>query len=67
MTMEAEKPYNDGRHDWHKYAAEFTSTDGRFAFNIYAISDEHAQMMLQDLKETAVIVGRTIGTVEAGK
>lgn len=42
---------------WKRYALEFSSADGRFAFNFYAISDDHAEILLQDLKETAKVLG----------
>lgn len=43
---------------WALYSASYTTPDGRFAFYFYAISDYHAAMLLQELKETAVLDGR---------
>ncbi|MGE8660188.1 MAG: hypothetical protein ACN6O8_25880 [Achromobacter sp.] len=50
---------------WHAYSIEFSSPDGTYACHIYAISDEHAQLQLDALKETGRITGQTIGAFDA--
>jgi hypothetical protein len=47
----------DGR-TWHRFACEYTTADGKFGFHIYAISHEHAVAMLEELKQTAVVLGQ---------
>ncbi len=43
---------------WNLYAVDFDSPDGKYSFNIYAISDEHAQMQVDAIKETASLAGQ---------
>lgn len=45
---------------WHPYAIEYDTPDGAFSTYIYAISDEHAQMMCADLRESARVTGQVI-------
>ena len=54
----------DGR-TWYCYGLNFTTTDGEFLTYIYALSDEHAQMICAELKETARISGQIIGFTSA--
>lgn len=49
---------------WSLYAVDFKTADGTFSAYLHAVSDEHAQSILTDLKETAA-VRRIIG-VEQG-
>jgi hypothetical protein len=49
--------------EWRLYGVEFESPDGKFGFNIYAISDEHAAMQVEAIRETAALVGRIEGTI----
>lgn len=51
---------------WHRYEVEFTSPDGKFTFPLYAISDDHAELQLQAVKETARVSGRTIALIGDG-
>ena len=48
---------------WNAYAVNFTSPDGTYSFHIYAISDDHAQMQLDAIKETACIAGQVCGVI----
>lgn len=50
---------------WHPYAIQFTSPDGTYECHIYAISDEHAELQCQALRETARVAGQTIGVFDA--
>lgn len=50
---------------WNRYLCSWTGPDGQYSFDIYAVSDEHAQIQLQDLKETAKVDGRYFGEVKA--
>ena len=45
---------------WHPYEITFDSPDGNFCFHIYAISDMHAAMQLEAIKETGRINGQTL-------
>ncbi len=51
---------------WKLYGVTFDSPDGRYGFHIYAISDEHAALQLQAIKETAVLDGRIDQVIPAG-
>lgn len=56
--------------DWFLYGVDFKTHDGTFSTYIYAISDEHAQMVVQELRETATLAGRIHGvypTSEGGR
>jgi hypothetical protein len=50
---------------WYKYLFEFKTADGTFGSHFYAISDEHAAMMLEEMKETAKLLGRHEDTIPA--
>jgi hypothetical protein len=43
---------------WHLFGCEYDTPDGKFAFDIYALSHEHAAMMLDELKSTARLLGK---------
>jgi hypothetical protein len=52
---------------WRPYSVEFRSQDsavghieGRFSFTIHAVSAEHAHLLVQDLRETAVLAGELV-------
>ena len=46
---------------WHPYGVEFDSPDGKFGIHLYAITDMHAEMQLEALKENGRVNGVTIG------
>lgn len=46
----------DGR-EWRLFTYEYETMDGRFCGYLYAISMLHASILLQELCETAEIVG----------
>lgn len=46
---------------WKLYGLDFKTADGTFGTYIYALSDEHAQMICMELKETAKITGQIVG------
>ncbi len=48
---------HDGR-TWRMFACEYQTVDGKFGFHIYAISHEHAVAMMEELKQTAVVLGQ---------
>jgi hypothetical protein len=50
---------------WYLYSFEYTTGDGRFSSHFYAISDEHAHIVMQELKETAVLSGRVQDIIDA--
>lgn len=50
---------------WHPYPVDFRSPDGTYACHIYAISDYHAQLQLEALKETGRITGQTLEAHDA--
>jgi len=49
----------DGRR-WNLFEAYYTTPDGKYSFGFYAISAEHAEHILQDIKETAVVSGQVL-------
>jgi len=58
------KPHYDlqGR-KWWPYSVKFTSPEGTFSVEIYAISDLHADLQVQALRETAVLDGQILETI----
>ncbi len=52
---------------WHLFAIDFDGPDGEFSVYIRALSFEHAELMLQDLKETGAVSGRVIARIEGGE
>jgi hypothetical protein len=49
---------------WHLYGAEFTGADGAFGLHFYAISPEHAAMVVEDIKATLTLTGKFEGAVQ---
>lgn len=56
----------DGR-TWNLFDAAFTTPDGTYSFNFYAISHEHASMILDDIKATAVLTGQVVDCIKNGE
>lgn len=54
---------HDGR-NWTLYVYEYDSDDGLFGGYLYALSDEHAEMILMELKESARILGPLESVIE---
>lgn len=50
---------------WHCYSVEFTTADGNFLTYIYALSDEHASHIVEELRATAKLGGRIEGVIPA--
>lgn len=46
---------------WNLYAIDFKTCDGTYSAYLYAVSPEHAQSILDDLKDTAEIGGKLEG------
>lgn len=42
---------------WKTYTFSYDSPDGRYSFTLMALSPEHAELMLADLKESARLDG----------
>lgn len=42
---------------WRRFLCSFKSADGTFGFEIMALSNDHALMMLAELKATATLDG----------
>jgi hypothetical protein len=51
---------NRNGYEWYPYTVEFESPDGVFIFGIWAISDEHAELQCQAIRETATLRGRLL-------
>lgn len=51
---------------WNLYGATFKSPDGQYGFHFYAISDDHAALQLEAIKETAVLDGRIERVIPLG-
>lgn len=49
---------------WRLYPIEFNTVDGKFSAYFYAISDEHAQALLDDLKGNAIVGSPIEGVVQ---
>ena len=47
---------------WRRFCCSFKGSDGKYGFYIYALSQEHAELLLADLKETAVVDGEMIAS-----
>lgn len=47
--------------EWRLYSVEWTGPDGTFSTYIYAISDEHAALVISELRAGARLVGRVEG------
>lgn len=54
----------DGR-EWRRFLCSYDSADGRFSFEIMALSHDHALMMLDELKQTAKVDGELKGQLDA--
>jgi len=54
----------DGKR-WDLYTADYETPDGKFGFYFYAISAEHAELILTDLKATATLSGKVEGVYKA--
>ncbi len=52
--------------DWHLFDIEYQTADGKFSVYMYALSFEHAEMMLAELKETARVSGQVMDVYPAG-
>lgn len=50
-------------YSWYPFSVEFYSPEGRFSVIIYAISEEHARLQLESLKENGRVTGQIIGTL----
>lgn len=59
IALQYEEKDPQGR-KWHPYEVIFDTPEGEFGIHLYAISDEHARLQLQDLKETGRISGQTL-------
>lgn len=65
MHLETDDPH--GRNiKWKLYSVSFQSPDGTFAFHIYAISDDHAQMQVDSIKENAKLDGLVVHQERSG-
>lgn len=53
-----------GDADWIKCVASYKSDGGEFSFYFYATSLDHAAVVLQDIKETAVLDGTHVEEVK---
>ncbi len=49
-----------GGRDWHLFDIEYQTVDGKFLVYMYALSFEHAEIMLAELKETARVAGQVM-------
>lgn len=53
MPLEIEE---DGR-TWRLYATTYDTADGKFGSYIYTLSDEHAEAICLEMRESVVIAG----------
>lgn len=54
----------DGR-TWNLFSIDFDTADGKFSTHIYALSWEHAEHILEELKTTARVSGQCMEAYEA--
>jgi len=47
--------------NWKLYTFEYKTADGTFSSYMYAISDEHAAAIIEEIKDTAVLLGKIEG------
>jgi len=52
--------------DWHLYAFEYQTCEGRFSANFYATSDAHAVEVMREIRETSILLGRVAARIEDG-
>lgn len=45
-------------YNWYPYRVEFESPDGIFSFALLAISDEHAHLQVEAIRESAHLAGK---------
>jgi hypothetical protein len=50
---------------WYLYSLDYDTADGAFGTYFYAISDEHAEMIVEEIKATAKLRGQVIGSYRA--
>lgn len=50
---------------WHPYAVRYRTADSICECHIYAVSEEHAAAIVDDLRDTSEVSGRVIGVEEA--
>ena len=53
--------------EWHLFTVDYQTADGNFATYIYALSFEHAVMMLDELKQTARVAAQVVGFEQNGE
>lgn len=49
---------------WQLYGVDYETPDGKFSFYIYALSWEHAEMLVTEIRETATLYGKVEGVVQ---
>lgn len=50
---------------WNLYSADYKADAGRYSLTFYAINDEHAHAVIQDIRETLTYGGLLIGSKPA--
>ncbi len=51
-----------GGREWKLYTADYKADGGTYSLYFYAISDDHAHAVIQDIRETLTYGGQLIGT-----
>lgn len=49
--------------EWRPFSVEFTTDEGTFGFELFAVDWAHAEMRLEELKATARIMGEVHGRI----
>lgn len=52
----------DGR-EWRLFTASYKADNGAYALEFYAISMEHAAMVVQDIRDSLTLDGELVGTM----
>ena len=58
--------HHEGR-EWQMFSALYKADGRTYGFTFYAISAEHAEHVMEDIRNTAVVDGRVSGVVGRDK
>lgn len=63
MSVEMKLERTDQGRTWRLFAFEYQTADGAFQGFMYALSHEHAAILLEELKSTAKLTGQVVSSV----
>ena len=65
MSIKNDLVVEEGGRTWYLYSVDFGSPDGKYSVYLYAVSDDHAHLQIEALKETATFSGRILSVEKA--